>query len=184
VNAAPAHGWRLRDLEHADAGWIARACTDAEIQRWTLVPRPYALAHAEAFVAGRHDERRVWVIAEAGPSAASPSVAGAEGPDGAAGAGVISVHGIDAAGDAELGWWVAPWARRRGAATTALGLVCVVLAADGGVRRAVAKIAGTNVASLAAARAAGFSVVDGACTDACPDGADRVPAVVVGRSLR
>lgn len=41
---------RLRSLRDDDADWIFDACQDAEIQRWTLVPRPYLREHAESFV--------------------------------------------------------------------------------------------------------------------------------------
>lgn len=37
----------LRDLASSDAAWIEEACTDPEIIRWTLVPRPYTRTHAE-----------------------------------------------------------------------------------------------------------------------------------------
>lgn len=59
---AAAH--RLRDLSPADAPWIHEACQDAEIQRWTLVPRPYTRAHADDFVVNGAGEKRVWVVCD------------------------------------------------------------------------------------------------------------------------
>lgn len=170
-------GWALRPLASADAGWIARACTDAEIQRWTEVPRPYTRAHAEAFVAGDHGECAVWAIAPTdatGDAAPGPALEGV---------GVIGVHDIDTAtGDARLGYWVAPWARGRGAATAALGLVCASLTTMPGARRAVAQIAEANAASRATAHAAGFVLI-GPADDTCPDGAARVTALLYARVI-
>jgi RimJ/RimL family protein N-acetyltransferase len=39
--------WRADDVDAVFA-----ACQDAEIQRWTQVPVPYAREHAEGFVSG------------------------------------------------------------------------------------------------------------------------------------
>lgn len=165
--------WALRPLARADADWIARACTDPEIQRWTEVPRPYTRAHAEAFVAGDHGELAVWAIAPTGAASDSTSE----------GVGVIGVHSIDpTTGDARVGYWVAPWSRRQGAATAALGLVCEALATMPGARRAVAQIAEANAASRATARAAGYALV-GPAHDACPDGEARVPALIFAREV-
>ncbi|OIV37573.1 hypothetical protein BIV57_10230 [Mangrovactinospora gilvigrisea] len=41
---------RLRPFVSADVPAIHAACQDAEIQRWTTVPSPYALSDAENFV--------------------------------------------------------------------------------------------------------------------------------------
>lgn len=43
-------GFALRVPEQADAARITEICQDPEIQRWTIVPRPYVLEDAEAFI--------------------------------------------------------------------------------------------------------------------------------------
>lgn len=154
----------LRDLVAADAGWIAEACTDPEILRWTLVPRPYTPAHAEQFVIDRAGELCVWVIDDGAPGR---------------GAGVISIHRVDeATRTAEIGYWVAPWARRRGAATAALRELVLRATSAGTATAFSALIAETNTASRRVAESAGFSLAavdDNAGT--CPDGDCRVTAL-------
>jgi hypothetical protein len=46
----------LRRQRPADAEAIAGACQHPEIPRWTLVPSPYSLADAEAFLAASAEE--------------------------------------------------------------------------------------------------------------------------------
>ena len=43
---------RLRPWRTEDVDAVCAACQDAEIQRWTQVPVPYARKHAEEFVSG------------------------------------------------------------------------------------------------------------------------------------
>lgn len=131
----------LRDLRVDDADWIYDACQDADIQRWTLVPRPYLREHAESFVATGAGEFRNWVIV----SAESRPV------------GMISVHSIDD-GVASIGYWIAPWGRGVGAASAALRLVIDELHAMGGVVAVTANIAEANVASRRTVEACGFVV--------------------------
>lgn len=158
VTATPP--FSLRAVEPADAEWILDACQDVDVQRWTLVPRPYTRAHAESFAAGEFAGHTVWAIADSAGD----------------GAGVISIHEIDATGEADVGYWVAPWARRQGAVTTALAAV-VEHARTLGVGAVTLKIAETNVASRRAAAAAGFvEVGPTGCT--CPDGDVQVPGVL------
>lgn len=161
-------GWQLRSLEPGDVDWITEACGDAETQRWTLVPRPYTRAHAESFVADRGGEHSVWAIV-------------ADGED--RGSGTIGIHSIDVAtGDADAGYWVAPWARRLGAATFAIEDLVRRAAAIDGVRAVTLQIAETNVASRGAAEKAGF-VNAGPNGATCPDGCDAVTTLVYRRSL-
>jgi RimJ/RimL family protein N-acetyltransferase len=164
-------GFTLRELVPADAQWIAEACTDAEILRWTLVPRPYTLAHAEQFVVDRAGELAVWVITDS---------------TGSRGAGVISIHRIDEeTGTADIGYWVAPWARRRGAASTAVRELVRAASAMGNVRFLAALIAETNTASRRVVESAGFAPVGptgtgadgGSAAGTCPDGDAEVTAL-------
>lgn len=131
----------LRDLRVDDADWIYDACQDADIQRWTLVPRPYLREHAESFVTTGAGEFRNWVIV----SAESRPV------------GMISVHSIDD-GVASIGYWVAPWGRGVGAASAALGLVIDELRDMSGVTAVTAAIAEGNTASRRTVEACGFVV--------------------------
>ena len=156
---AAAH--RLRDLSPADAAWIHEACQDSEIQRWTLVPRPYLRTHAESFVIDGAGDRRVWVV---------------ERDSDARAVGVISVHSVTD-GVADIGYWIAPWGRREGAGSNAVSLLCDEVATWSGVKSAVARIASTNVASQSTVRRAGFTA-DASCdAGTCPDGDRQVDAV-------
>lgn len=132
---------RLRELRVDDAEWIYDACQDAEIQRWTLVPRPYLREHADSFVATGAGEFRNWVIVSAEPRPV----------------GMISVHSIES-GEASIGYWVAPWGRGVGAASAALRLVIDELRDMSGVTAVTANIAEGNTASLRTVEACGFTV--------------------------
>ena len=174
-----------------DVDWITEACQDAEIQRWTLVPRPYGSADARYFIEHPELELRRWVI---------------EHDERAVG--VIGVHGVNDDGDAEVGYWIAPWGRRIGAGSTAvrlvtgelsvwddvtwgrgarcasgaLDLVAVAVADDVSIRALTARIAVGNVASRRTAERAGFAearrIVDG-----CHDGDDKADAILYRRAL-
>jgi uncharacterized protein YhfF/ribosomal protein S18 acetylase RimI-like enzyme len=144
---------RLRPLQLDDAEWIYRACQDAEVQRWTTVPRPYTPEHAESFVRNQAGERLANAIIDA--RSGEP-------------AGVTGIHHITD-GVATLGYWVAPWARRRGAASTAMRILPSIAARLGAVRSVQATIAETNTASRRTAERAGFALA-GTSDDRCPDG--------------
>lgn len=172
----------LRDPEAGDADWITAACQDHEIQRWLpRVPQPYLREHAEAFIAGASGDLRTWVIERDDEPA-----------------GVIGVHEAHpATGVATVGYWIAPWARRMGAAHHALALVAGHVAelaeqgelAEGssgdfaGITRLHTHIALTNRASRSTAEAAGFHLVEQSATLTCPDGANHVATVVYGLPL-
>jgi len=144
---------RLRPLQLDDAEWIYRACQDAEVQRWTTVPRPYTPEHAESFVRNQAGERLANAIIDA--RSGEP-------------AGVAGIHHITD-GVATVGYWVAPWARRRGAASTAMRILPSIAARHGAVRYVRATIAETNTASRRTAERAGFALA-GTSDDRCPDG--------------
>lgn len=103
----------------ADVEAIARACQDPDIQEWTTVPSPYTDADAAGFVADMvrpgwaAGTGLTWAVRDAEPGAARdrPRLLGMIGLDGLAD------------GSAELGFWVAPWARGRGVAQRAVGCV-------------------------------------------------------------
>lgn len=145
-----------------DAEWITRACQDTEIQRWTLIPRPYIRDHALGFIDNIINESHRWVIEQQETNEA---------------VGVVGIHTIDLeTGDAVTGYWIAPWGRRRGAATNALLLVEQFALTIPSIKFLSAHIAETNVASRATAIRAGF-INMGGTPDTCPDGDSTAPAL-------
>ena len=154
--------FEIREPLLADAEWITQACQDSEIQRWTLVPRPYKREHALGFVNNTINEAHLWVIED---QATTEPV------------GVISIHTIDLdTGDADIGYWIAPWGRRRGAAAYALNLVEQFALTLPTIKFLSAHIAETNAASRATASRAGF-INMGSSAESCPDGDNQVPAL-------
>lgn len=163
-----ADGLKLRGLRPGDVDWVERACQDLDTQRWTTVPRPYTRAHAEGFVAAGGAGLATWAIVDSDDQ----------------GLGMISIHEIDPdTGDADAGYWVAPWARRRGVATWAINALVERAAARDGVRAVTLQIAETNAASRGAATKAGF-VNDGPNGCRCPDGDDTAPTLLYRRQVR
>ena len=144
-----------------DVDWITEACQDPEILRWTLVPRPYTTDHARGFVADHAGEIIAWAIFEDGDSR---------------GVGMLGVHHI-VDGVASIGYWIAPWARRRGAATAAIAFVCRELATWDDLHSVSATIAATNIASRRTAERAGLSAINSPSADHCPDGDKAVEGV-------
>ena len=144
---------RLRDLHPSDAEWITQACQDAEVQRWTKVPRPYTREHAESFVINKNGELAAWAIID---SRSQEPV------------GVIGIHHI-IDGVASIGYWVAPWGRKSGAASTALRIIPTLARRIGKAHTLHATIAETNTASRRTAERAGFTLI-GTSADSCPDG--------------
>ncbi|MEZ5119790.1 MAG: GNAT family N-acetyltransferase [Candidatus Nanopelagicales bacterium] len=133
---------RLRPLHPDDAPAMVRACSDREIARWTQVPQPYSLAHAEDFIGSHGGEDHVWAMDVEGL------------------AGVIGVRDTLATmpgPSTEVGYWVAPWARGAGLATAALVAVRDELARVGYQRIDWEALAG-NEASLRVALNAGFAI--------------------------
>ena len=151
---------RLRDLQPNDAEWIHRACQDPDIQRWTMVPRPYTHEHAESFVVDRGGELAAYAIVSA-PSDEPVGVAGLH-------------HVRD--GAASVGYWVAPWGRGNRAAADALCVLRTIIGRTTQAHTVRALIAETNVASRRTAERASFMMV-GPAADTCPDGTNQVVAL-------
>ena len=152
-----------------DAEWITEACQDTEVQRWTLVPRPYKREHALGFINNTINESHLWVIKQQETN--EP-------------VGVVSIHTIDLdTGDADVGYWIAPWGRRRGAAVYALNLVEQFARTIPTIKFLSAHIAESNSASRATASRAGF-INMGSSTQSCPDGDNQVPALNYVKQLR
>lgn len=133
---------QLRSVHSDDADWIFRACQDPEIQRWTLVPRPYEMKHAQSFVDDGTGEFMRFVIEDTTEQMAH---------------GLVSLHSIDPASKiADIGYWVAPWSRGRGIGLRAIQLLIDVARTETDANHLVAHIAAENLASQSVVIRAGF----------------------------
>ena len=151
---------RLRPLQSSDAEWIYQACQDTEVQRWTQIPRPYTREHAKSFVIDQNGELLANAIIDS--RTGEP-------------AGVAGIHHIKN-GVATVGYWIAPQARRAGAASTALKILPTIARRLGDAQTMRAIIAETNVASRATAERAGFKIARKSA-EQCPDGATQTTAL-------
>lgn len=122
-----APGLVLREFGEADLDVITEACQDELIQRYTTLPSPYSRSDAEKFVleispkgraAGTDAVFGVFEAGGAGDLAAWGGLVGAVG--------MHRIAHLDApfGGNGELGYWTAPWARRRGLTARAAAAVC------------------------------------------------------------
>ena len=155
ITAGPLH---LRPWRRQDADDVFAACQDPEIQRWTMVPSPYTHHDAVTFV--DRLARVGWATATAAHLAVVDATTGEllasvslQDMRDAAG-----IPGVGPGGDAEVGYWCAPQARGRGVTTAAVRTLCRW--GFGALELASIRwlaIVG-NDASLAVARAAGFTV--------------------------
>lgn len=105
----------LRAWRTSDVPAIAAACADPEIQRFTTVPADYSEADAREYVASREPQRR---------AGAALGLAIVDATDDRLLLGSIALLRIsilDRRG--EIGYWLAPEARGRGAATRAVTLL-------------------------------------------------------------
>ena len=104
---------RIDDLDD-----IVLACRDEQTWTWTTVPNPYEPEHAEAYinrtVGTSIDGETRWAIEVDGRFSGNIGVM------------------LDGAGRADVGYFVAPWARGRGVGSLALWLVCDWAFRDGG----------------------------------------------------
>ena len=143
----------LRALLPEDQEWIERAAEDVEIQKWT--------ANGGRSVHDRH----TWAIL-----------------NGTEPVGVISLHSVDLlTSAADLGYWVAPWGRRKGAASAALGLVENELTQIPGVKSIQLSIMEGNEPSKALVTSLGYELVS-AGTCSCGSQGD-VSAVIFEKKL-
>ncbi|MEO6143153.1 MAG: GNAT family protein [Dermatophilaceae bacterium] len=136
----------LRPLSEADADDVADACQDAETLRWLPLPRPYTRANAE------------WFIATFGPTQreSGAGIVFAIESDGRL-AGAIDLKHVNWASKvAEVGFWVAPWARGRGVASQATRALSLWAIRDHGFERVELFAATGNSASQRTAEKAGF----------------------------
>ena len=100
--------WLPEDLDE-----LLEACQDPETQAWTTLPSPYRPEHAEQFLDGCALRWVQGLASFAILDAAQTTLLGS-----------IGFVGIPEEGVVEVGYWVAPSARQRGAATAATRVIC------------------------------------------------------------
>ena len=143
----------IRELVPEDQSWIERAAEDPEIQRWT--------ANRGQSV----NDRQSWAILKD----AEP-------------VGLVSLHSVDLLTSvADVGYWVAPWGRRQGAASAALGLVENELTQISGVKSIQLSIMEGNEPSKALATSLGYELVSAGTCSCGTQGV--VPAVIYEKKL-
>ena len=134
---------RLRRWQASDAAALVACCNDAEIRRWLPpIPVPYTAGDAEEFIAmAQSDQGDILRFAIEQP-------------------GVPVAGGIGARilepGVIQVGYWVAPEARRAGVASGALTLLAGWLGRQAGVDRVQLFTDTENVPSMRVAERAGF----------------------------
>jgi RimJ/RimL family protein N-acetyltransferase len=140
----------LRPFRSSDAPAVHAACQDPEIQRWTTVPSPYREADARSFVEEFCPNE--WATGRGVVFAVVDSRGGDL-------LGSLGLSGVDRAdGLAEIGFWTAPWARRRGVTVEAVGAVCRWAFAELGRERIEWQAGVGNIGSRRVAERAGFIV--------------------------
>jgi RimJ/RimL family protein N-acetyltransferase len=134
-------GFVLRSWREEDVPAIHAACQDPEIQRWIpLIPRPYELEHARAFVA---DELRLgpyqFAIVQDGRVVGS-----------------IGMRVDEESATGHIGYWCVAQARGRGVVTHALRRLCRFGFGELGLKRLELIADPDNAASQRVAEKAGF----------------------------
>jgi len=138
----------LRLWRPDDAVAVTAACQDPEIPRWTRIPTPYGEADAHEWLAGRAE---CW----AQGTEANFAVVSATSRELLASVGVVDFEWDDSR--AEIGYWVAQWARRGRVARRAVCLLCAWAFAELDIVRLEILADARNVASIGVARACGFT---------------------------
>ena len=156
----------LRALKPTDATWIFEACQDEQIQYWTTVPKPYLMEHAVGFANGKTSEKKVWVIEDSTKKEV----------------GVISIHGVNENGNAEIGYWVAPWGRGAGATKDAISAMAEYAKTQSDIKSIQATISDLNIASQKVAIAAGLAKAE-AAAKTCPAGDVETTATYYRKAL-
>lgn len=142
----------LRPLQEKDVESIYHACQDPLIPRFTTVPSPYTLAHAQFFVHEQEPARfalkteLIFAITEGHDNDEKFC-------------GVISFHSVSLGNHvAELGYWIAAQARGKGIGVTAAKMITEYGFLTMGFRRIEALVDVNNDASKALLRSAGYEL--------------------------
>ena len=135
---------RLRFPAESDRDWIAEACRDDAIRRYTRVPDEYTLEDADEWIAGDVDRSSFPLV-----------LAGADDDRPLGTLGLVEFSLDDRR--CELGYWTAPWARRQGMMARAIPFFCGWLFEELGMVRIEAGIEPDNVGSRALIERCGFT---------------------------
>ena len=139
----------LRAPEDGDVDWVVQSCRDPETQRWLpMLPKPYGPADAESWIRHCQDS---WAVGSATPFIILDSTTGDR-------LGTIELRTGDAPPD--VGYWLAPEGRGRGAMTRALRLIVRYAFQVRGLHRVELFTLTDNVRSQAVAERCGFQRVD------------------------
>lgn len=161
----------IRPPGNGDVAAITAACQDPDIIRFTRIPSPYSEQDGRAFI---EDSRQGW------KEGRSAQFVGIDLHSGAL-LGSIGLRLGRTTASGEVGYWVAPEARRAGVATTMTWLVTRFGFDDLGLRRITLQAAVGNDASNRIAQRLGFTH-EGTLRSAWVDGAtgdDKAPRVDV-----
>jgi RimJ/RimL family protein N-acetyltransferase len=138
---------RLRPWERKDVPAITAACQDPEIPRWTVVPYHYTERHARDFVSATGEDLA------AGRELALAIVDAEDSVLGALGMSNFDWRDLKA----EIGYWMAPEARRRGVGARATRLLAVWAVTALGLERLELLANPRNEGSQRLAERAGFT---------------------------
>jgi RimJ/RimL family protein N-acetyltransferase len=136
----------LRPPVDANIPALVEACSDPEIQRYTLVPEDY----------GEEDARDYIERSDRGRAAGTEFLLLVLDADGGSLLGSVGIHGLDSRRCGWVGYWVAAQARGRGAATRALRLLCDWAFEALGVARIEAQVEPENESSQRVLERIGF----------------------------
>jgi RimJ/RimL family protein N-acetyltransferase len=162
----------LRPFTGADAPAVEAACNDPDTRRWLPLPDPYDRSAAVEWVSeGAHRERR---------SGAGYTLAAEDRETGRL-VGSFSLHHVPRPGRAEIGYWVAPWARGRGYGTEATRRIAAHGFESLLLPRIQIRVAADNLASQWVAARAGFRA-EGLLRGADQHPSGRRDMVVYGRT--
>ena len=138
---------RLRAWERRDVPAVTAACQDPEIPRWTVVPHNYTERHARDFIAGTATDLAAGRELALAIVDADDRVLGALG--------MSNFDWTDMKG--EIGYWMAPEARRRGIGARATRLLAEWAVSALGLERLELMANPDNEASQRLAERAGFT---------------------------
>jgi RimJ/RimL family protein N-acetyltransferase len=137
----------LRPWEQRDVPAVTAACQDPEIPRWTVVPHHYTERHARDFISST-----------AGDISAGRELALAIVDTGDRVLGALGMSNFDWLGmTGEIGYWMAPDARRRGVGARATRMLAEWAVRSLGLERVELLAHPDNEASQRLAERAGFT---------------------------